>query len=545
MKKYTLALSLILIINLGCMKMKEKVDLIIYNAKIYTVDSSFSIAESFAINDGKFIAVGTTKEVSEKYYSEQAIDMQGQVIYPGFIDGHCHFYGYGSYKNSVDLKNVKSEEELLQRVVEYSENNESVWIRGRGWDQNIWESKEFPGNEKLNELFPDRPVLLIRVDGHAVLVNQAAMDLVNPDADQIEDYLVLQDGEFRGVLIDNGADIFKDSAARLSSEEITKALLIAQKDCFEVGLTSVSDAGLDQEVVQVIVDLNKADTLHMRIYAMLNPNEENKQFVMENGIYQTDQLHICSIKLYADGALGSRGGCLLDPYADDKNNSGLILHDKDYYTDYCEFAYDHSYQVCTHAIGDSANRFVLDLYADFLGTKNDLRWRIEHAQTVHENDFHKFADYSIIPSVQPTHATSDMGWVGKRLGEERIKNAYAYKRLMQQNGWISSGSDFPVESINPVFGFYSAIARKDQQGNPEHGFQMDNALTREEALKAMTIWAAKANFEEEIKGSIEKGKWADFVVVDRDIMTADESRIVNTQVLNTYLSGREVYTFEK
>lgn len=543
--KSALILSLVLILNIGCMKKKEKADLIIFNATVYTVDSAFNMAEAFAIKDGKFLKIGFNKEILDAYEADSIIDMNGKAVYPGLIDAHCHFYGYGSYKNTVNLSEVLSEDELVERVVEFAETNKTGWIRGRGWDQNLWESKDFPTNEKLNELFPDRPILLIRVDGHAVLVNQAAMDLVKPDLDEIKEYKLLKEGEFRGVLLDNGADKFKDAAARLSREEVQEALLIAQKDCFGVGLTSVSDAGLDQDVVQQIIKLNKSGDLSMRIYAMLNPNDENKQFVNENGIYQTDQLHICSIKLYADGALGSRGACLCHPYTDDPENTGLILHNIDYFKEYCQFAFDHSYQVCTHAIGDSANRFVLDLYVDYLKGKNDLRWRIEHAQVINENDFYKFMDYSIIPSVQPTHATSDMKWAVQRLGFDRVKNAYAYKRLMQLNDWIPSGSDFPVESINPIFGFYSAVARQDHNGNPVEGFQMENALSREEALKAMTIWAAMANFEERIKGSIEEGKFADFVVFDEDLMKVEESEIIKVRLLSTYLSGKEVYKFEK
>ncbi|MBT5527840.1 MAG: amidohydrolase [Cytophagia bacterium] len=541
MKYILISLAFMLLLNVGCVKKKEKVDLIIYNAKVYTVDSAFTNAEAFAVKDGHFIMVGKTSEVSEKYYAENAIDLHGKVVYPGLIDAHCHFFGYGSYKNTVNLSGVVSEEEMISKVVDFADNNNTAWIRGRGWDQNLWEGNEFPTFNKLNELFPDRPILLIRVDGHAVLVNQAAMDLVNPPLEDIQEYMVLKDGNFAGVLLDNGADMLKDAANDLSQQEIMDALLIAQEDCFAVGLTTVSDAGLSQEVVQAIIALNESKELNMRMYAMLNPNEENKKFVIENGIYQTDYLHICSIKLYADGALGSGGACLCHPYTDDSSSSGFILHDNKYFTSYCQFAYDHNYQVCTHAIGDSANRFVLDLYAEYLKGKNDLRWRIEHAQVISENDFQKFADFSIIPSVQPTHATSDMGWAEKRLGSERVKNAYAYKRLLDITGWIPNGSDFPVESINPLFGFYSTIARKDQQGNPPNGFQFENALSREEALKAMTIWAAKSNFEENIKGSIELGKLADFVILENDIMEIDELEIIDTKVLSTYIGGKEVY----
>jgi predicted amidohydrolase YtcJ len=541
--RYTgLLVCCVLFINFGCMKKKEKADFIVYNAKVYTVDSLFSKAEAFVIKDGKFVDVGFTKDILTKYESDQMLNLKNKSVLPGFIDPHCHFFGYGSYKNTVDLTGCKSESDLVERVQAFASQNNSTWIRGRGWDQNKWEGKAFPTFDKLNELFPDRPLLLIRVDGHAVLVNKAAMDLVSPPLNEIEEFMLMVDGEFKGILLDNGADLIKEAANKMNAEEIRQALLLAQKDCLEVGLTSISDAGLDRDVVEAIMALNESQEMKMRIYAMLNPNEESKAFVREHSVYKSDHLHVCSIKLYADGALGSRGACLCKPYTDDPNHYGFILHEKDYFTEYASFAYGNGYQVCTHAIGDSANRFVLDLYATYLKGKNDLRWRIEHAQVIDENDFQKFADYSIIPSIQTTHATSDMGWAVKRLGKERLKNAYAYKRLLNLNGYLPNGSDFPVEDINPLYGFYAAIARKDHDGKPEEGFQMENALSREEALKAMTIWAAKANFEEDIKGSIEIGKLADFVVVDQDIMTITETDIPGVKVLYTFIGGEELYS---
>lgn len=273
---------------------------------------------------------------------------------------------------------------------------------------------------------------------------------------------------------------------------------------------------------------------------MLNPTEENTSYFITKGPYITPGLVVRSIKLYADGALGSRGACLLQQYSDD-DQSGFMVNNSDYFNKYCALAKKHNYQVCTHAIGDSANRYILHLYATYLQNSNDLRWRIEHAQVVDKEDIGMFGKYNIIPSVQTTHATSDMYWAEKRLGPVRVKNAYSYKSLLEQNGWLPNGSDFPVESINPLYGYYSAIFRKDHKGFPEGGFQMENSINRIQALKAMTIWAAKSNFMENSVGSIEKGKFADFVVLDKNILECPEKDLLGLQVLQTFINGEQVF----
>ena len=320
-----------------------------------------------------------------------------------------------------------------------------------------------------------------------------------------------------------------------------KALLDAQRNCFAVGLTSLHVAGLDADVISMMDDLDRQDSLKIRIYAMLLAKEKNLEAYMYKGIYKTDRLHVASIKMFADGALGSRGARLLKPYSDDPGNSGFWVTDPSVIRHFARLADSCGYQVNVHCIGDAANDTVLQIFGDILGGKNDKRWRIEHAQVLAPRDFELFGKYSIVPSVQPTHATSDMYWVRERLGD-RVKDAYAYKRLLEQLGWLADGSDFPVESINPVYGFYAAFTRQDRQGYPEGGFQPGDALTRREALKAMTIWAAKAAFEENEKGSIESGKFADFVVLDRDIMTAPPPDVVNSKVLYTFIGGEMVYS---
>jgi predicted amidohydrolase YtcJ len=520
----------------------ENVDLIVFNTTVITVDSNFSKTESFAVKNGKIIETGTTNYILSKYKSNNKLDLTGKYVYPGFIDAHCHFYGYGTNLQRADLEGAKSFEEVITKLQYFYANRKSEYIAGRGWDQNLWSDKSFPTNEKLNKLYPDKAVILIRIDGHAALVNDYVLKKAGITASTKIDggKIEVSNGKLTGILIDNAVDLSTAIIPKPGKESIENSLTEAQKNCFKVGLTSISDAGLDKNVILEIDSLQKDGKLKMRIYAMLNPTDENMEYFVKKGPYTSPLLIVRSIKLYADGALGSRGACLLQPYCD-ANQCGLMVNKMAYFDKYCKLAYENGYQICTHAIGDSANRFVLHLYASYLKTSNDLRWRIEHAQVVDKADIDLFGKYNIIPSVQTTHATSDMYWADERLGPVRIKNAYAYKSLMEQNGWLPNGSDFPVESINPIFGFYAAVFRQDHKGYPVGGFQPENALTRQQALQAMTIWAAKSSFEEQNKGSIEKGKYADFVVLDQNLLECSEHDVLNLQVLFTFINGEEVY----
>ena len=532
---------------LSCNLVKEKVDLIVLNTKVYTIDKNFSIAKSFAVKNGKFLDVGTDKEILNKYSAPIIYNAIGKTIYPGFIDGHCHFYYYGlGLQRNADLTGSKSFEEVLEIIKKFHKENPSEWITGRGWDQNDWEKKEFPDKNELDKLFPNNPVFLTRVDGHAALVNIEALKRAGITGKTIVEggVIKLKDGKPTGILIDNAIDLVKEIIPQPDKNEQINALIKAQDNCFAVGLTSIVDAYLDKEIVELIDSLHKCGDLKIRVYTMLSSTEENIEKFVKNGPYKTDHLTVRSVKLFADGALGSRGALLMEPYSDDPDNIGLLMESPDYYRNICEKALKYGYQVNTHAIGDSGVRFILNIYGEFLKDTNDLRWRIEHSQVVHPDDFKLFKKYSIIPSVQPTHATSDMYWAENRLGEKRIKGAYAFKELLQQNGWIIIGTDFPVEDINPLYTFYAAVARKDLKAYPENGFQMENALTREEALKSMTIWAAKGSFEENEKGSIEPGKNADFVVLDKDIMKIDENKIPDVKVVKTFVGGEEVYSSE-
>ncbi len=523
--------------------MKVMVDLIVRNATIYTLDAKFSKCDCFAVSGGKFVAVGRESEIVSRYEAHEIIDAGKKFVYPGFIDAHAHFYGYALNLEYADLTSSASEAEMIELLKKHASNHPTAWLVGRGWDQNKWQDKHFPDNQKLDELFPDTPVVLTRIDGHAVLANSSAIKLAGikniDDVKKGEGILV--NGKFSGVFLENTADKLRQAIPSPQGIDLYNLLAQAEKNCFEAGLTSVTDAGLDKNTIILIDTLQQSGKLRIRIYAMLNPSSENILHFVNHGPKITDHLSIRSIKLYADGALGSRGACLLNPYSDEPSNSGMIVSSIETMQSICRLALENGYQVNTHAIGDSAVRIVLKMYASVLNGKNDKRWRIEHAQVVDPSDIHLFGDNSIIPSVQAAHATSDMYWAADRLGKVRVKNAYAYHTLMQQNGWIPNGTDFPIEHINPLLTFYSAVFRMDKDGFPVGGFQSENALSREDALRSITIWPAMAAFEENKKGSIEPGKYADFVILDTDLINGSAIDILKTKVENTYLGGERVF----
>ena len=536
MKKYIIIYVMAMF---GC-NIKEQVDLLIYNAQIYTVDEHFSIAEAFAVKDGRFVAVGSTTEIRARYSSRQELDMQGAPVYPGFNDAHCHFVGLGNNLQSADLRGAASFQEVLDRVAVHHAAFPSEWIVGRGWDQNLWEDKRFPTNKELNRLYPNTPVILTRIDGHAIVANEEAIRRVGikiNDASLPPDEAPVKNGSFTGIFMENTIERFMNLIPQPTKEEQTELILRAATLCYRYGLTSVSDAGLSLSSIQLLDTLQQSGRLKLRVDAWIEPSEAN--FERFKAPYRTDRLTVSCLKLYMDGALGSRGAWMLAPYTDEPAISGIRVITDDQFLDYCQKAHEAGLQVATHCIGDAANQNTLRLYAQILKGENDLRWRIEHAQIIAPEDFEKFKKYSIVPSVQPTHATSDMFWAKNRVGE-RLQGGYAYQELKNQLGWLPFGTDFPVEEINPIYTFFAAVCRKNLDFLPEGGFQMENALTREDALRAMTIWAAKASFDEKQKGSVEPDKWADFVVLDRDIMTAAEQDIPETRVLSVYIAGERM-----
>lgn len=541
--KHILAAAGISLLLMACSSSKQQADLLIYNATIYTVDSAFSTAKAMAVKDGKIIAVGKSADLEKEFEAKEKLDATGKFIYPGFIDAHAHFVGYGMSLQRVDLTGTSSWKECIERVKVFANENKEGWITGRGWDQNDWDMKEFPNNETLDTLFPDRPVLLTRIDGHAAIANTKALELAGIKAGdtltggEIEE----MEGTLTGILIDNAIDLVSAKIPGANEEQFKKALQAAEQNCFAMGLTTIDDCGLGYVSVDRIKELQAKGDLKMRLYVMLSDEKANYDYAAKNGMIKTDRLNVRSFKVYGDGALGSRGACLLQPYSDKAGHFGFLLSKPEHFDSVANWIYSNRWQMCTHAIGDSGNRTILNTYARYLKGKNDLRWRIEHAQVVNQNDFDLFGNYSIIPSIQPTHATSDMYWAGKRLGEEREKGAYAYKQLLQQNGWLPLGTDFPVEDISTFKTFYAAVVRKDAKGWPAAGYQMENALSREEALRGMTIWAAKSNFEENEKGSLEKGKFADFVILDADILKEAPEKLLSIKVLKTFVGGEKVF----
>ncbi len=527
----------------GGIKMKDKVDLIVKNGVIYTVDAANSRGEAMVVHRGKILAIGTNTSILDHYQAVKVLDLNGKFVYPGFIDAHCHFMGYALGLQYVDLFGCKSFEEVLGRLKHAGKMAPGKWLVGRGWDQNVWADKNFPDNSQLNLAYPDVPVMLIRVDGHVVLANQEALKragigLKNQFGD---DQVEIKHGRLTGILSETAADMMRETVPLPVGMELTDLIRRAEQQCFAVGLTMVSDAGLDYQQVVEIDSLQKAGKLKMQVYAMLTPNKTNINELIAHGPYLTDRLAVRSIKIYADGSLGSRTAKLKQPYADAPSGSGIIVTKADSVRKLCKIAYENGYQVNTHCIGDSANSMILKIYGEFLKGRNDLRWRVEHAQVVDPDDLHFYRDYSVIPSVQATHATSDMKWASDRIGSERMKGAYAYKNLMLQNGWIANGTDFPIENISPLFTFYAAVARKDLDGFPDGGFMMENALSREEALRSITIWASKADFKELSKGSLEIGKDADFVVLDQDIMQVPIGKVPKVNVLQTFILGEKVF----
>lgn len=560
-------MRLLLIYSVACLlcfsscegNKKQSADYIIKNAIVYTADPSFTTLQSFAVKEDKIIAVGTDASIEIAFESDSVVDMQGKTILPGLIDAHCHFYGYAKGLRECNLTGTKSFEEVVARVQSFAKTNKRSWIVGRGWDQNDWPVKQYPNRKILDSLFPNTPVILKRIDGHAALANGAALRAAGvTDSTEITGGEILRElisvpvagrrnrektiaGPATGILIDNAVDLVDRVVPPLSTEDMRDALLEAQENCLKVGLTSVTDAGLMKREIDELTALETSGQLQLRIYAMLSDSAPNYDYYLSKGPFKTSHINVRSFKFYGDGALGSRGAFLLEPYSDMPGHRGFLLRSEKHYRDKFTLLRDKGFQVCTHCIGDSANRMVLKLYGEILGENNEARWRIEHAQIVHPEDRKWFARYAVIPSVQPTHATSDMYWAEKRLGAARMAGAYSFRSLLNECGQIALGTDFPVEDINPMNTLYAAVARKDLKGFPDGGFMKQESLSRKETIWGMTVWAAYAAFEEEEKGSIAPGKYADFIVLEKDPLKCSEEEIPSIKVLQTWSGGRKVY----
>jgi hypothetical protein len=541
----------------------REANILLVNGVVYTLDEYNTIAEAIAVRGNRIVAVGSTNDLKEQYPHSYTVDLNGMAVMPGFVDAHGHVLGEGSRLYTLDVVGTTSPEQIVEMVAQRVQESEAgQWIYGRGWDQNDWESpegmpsaKEFPTHDLLDKVSPNNPVILRRIDGHALWVNKKALELAgitaatkDPDGGKIHrDKL----GIPTGVLIDNAMDLMDKVVPELTDDEIEKRIKLALEECAKLGLTEVHDMGVDLQVINIYKKLIDRGECPIRVYAAIGGTGETWEHYRKSGpeLGYKGLLTVRALKLYMDGALGSRGAALLEEYSDDPGNRGLTTTSEDEIRKACEQALESGFQVCTHAIGDRGNNITLNEYEKVLAKlpKNSPspRWRIEHAQVLKLSDIPRFHMLGVIPSMQPTHCTSDMYWAEARVGPERIKGAYAWRSLMQNGSHIISGSDFPVESVNPLWGFYAAITRSDHAGYPQEGWRAQEKMTRDEAARSFTQWAAYGAFEENYKGTIEVGKWADLTVLGRNIMEIPPKEILRTEVTMTIVNGTIMYQSER
>jgi len=529
-----------LLLAVSCGFKGTEVDLILHNAHIYSGSNLDQTSQAVAVKDGIIVALGAEHQILNKYASKNKIDLKGQPVYPGFIDAHSHFISLGESLLWADLVNTDSFEQVLSKTFTYKSKFTHDWILGRGWDQNDWPSAEFPTNEELNKRFPNSPVYLERIDGHAALVNNYALKLaaINEFTNVTGGEIVKLNGRPTGVLVDNAVTLVRDLIPEMSSSDKIKAIKIAENKCISAGLTTITEAGLHYTDILLIDSLHKSGDLSIKVYAMYSDTPENYNYAdtLKKSL-KTSKLNACSFKYFADGSLGSYGAFLKKPYSDKTKKTGSLLNTAKHFSLKAEWCLNKGYQMNTHCIGDSANSKMLDIYAKTLKKTNDLRWRIEHCQVISPEDLSQFKNFNIIPSVQPLHATSDFPWFKERLGLTRSKNAYTYSQLLDQIGIVALGTDFPVETHKPLNTFYAAVYRKNISGYPVSGVQPSEALTRKEALLGMTLWSALANFQENSSGTIEISKAADFTILDRDILKVKEKYLPETKVTYTIIDG--------
>ena len=542
----------LLTVPLWAQAQSRPADLIVTNARIYTVDDSRPVVAAMAVRDGRIAFTGSAREaMALKGAATRVVDAGGRTVIPGMVDAHAHLLGLGQSLRSVPLYGARSYDEVIARVVARSKGVPAgQWIVGRGWDQNQWGDTRFPTHDALSRALPNHPVYLTRVDGHAGLANAAAMRAANvtaamkdPSGGRIER---TASGDASGVFIDNAKAFVERVIPRETREETRAEIRAAIAESHRWGLVGLHDAGESRATIDLMEEMAKAGEIPFRLYIMIGDDSAAVAHYLargpQSGLYD-NHLWIRSIKLYADGALGSRGAALLEPYSDDPNNTGLLLSAPAHIQDVAGRALRAGFQVNAHAIGDRGNRVVLDAYDAALRSNPvaDHRFRVEHAQILNHDDIPRFAQLGVIPSMQAVHQTSDMYWAGNRLGVGRLLGAYAWRSLLSTGIVVPNGSDFPVEAVNPLLSFHSAVARQDAENWPAGGWMAEQKMTREEALKSMTIWPAYAGFQEAMMGSLSPGKLADFVILDRDIMTVADRDILGTAVVATYIGGKPVY----
>ena len=518
-----------------------KVDLIVHNARIHTMDDEGSIVEAMAISDGKIVEVGPERQILNKYRSDRILDAQKKAIYPGFTDAHGHLFAYARQKLGVNLFGVNAWSAIMDSCIQHSKANPRSFLLGRGWDQSLWGNDIMPTNASLNAAFPDIPVALYRVDGHAVLVNDCLLKKagISDKTAVAGGKIHTENGRCTGLLVDNAMELIKPILPDYSNEEYERTLLEIQDELLSFGITGVHEAGITQKELSLLRSLNQKKQLKLDVYAMLTANPENLAFAQKKGVFQEGKLSVRSFKLYLDGALGSRGALLKRPYSDDASTTGILITRMDSLQYWMKQALSVGYQLNTHAIGDSANKLVLEAYKMAYDKLPDHRWRIEHAQVVDPADWHLFRDHVVFPSVQPSHAVSDQRWASARLGKDRLSGAYAYFSLYKTFGMLALGTDFPVEPVNPFNTLRSAVLRKDKNNYPNQGFLNQEALSLALALKGMTIWPQFAAFSERSRGMLQKGYEATFILLDKP-MTDSEIPIDN-YALKVFIQGQEAY----
>lgn len=521
----------------------ESVDLIIHNAQIHSGNRYDHVFEAMAIKDGIIVELGPEREILNKYRGT-SIDAAGKSIYPSFFDAHGHLFWLAEKKLTCDLTGSRSMNEVINRLEKYrAQRNPSV-IVGRGWDQSLWTDKDLPTNEALSRIFPDVAVVLYRVDEHAVLVNDVALEKAGIDADSFVEggqLLKKADGTLSGVLLDNAIDLLKNILPKTDIKAMKQAIAELQDELLEFGITDVHEAGITLDQLHLLQEMEKEGLLKISIYAMLFPGKREVEFARNEGVYSSEHLLVRSFKVIGDGALGSRGACLLHPYHDARHTHGFMLIKMDSIRKIAEAALETNYQLNVHCIGDSTNRQVLKMMADMTQDKPDHRWRIEHAQVVNPEDLSYFDGTGIIPSVQPTHAVSDMRFVQERLGKEREKHAYIYKTLLDVAKILAIGTDFPVEHFDPFLTFQAAVKRKNTAHQPEGGYQIQEAISNNDCLKGMTLWAALASFQERSKGSLEPQKLANFIILNQPLV--ENLDYTKNYVISTFIRGEEVFKF--
>ncbi|MFN0102332.1 MAG: amidohydrolase [Bryobacteraceae bacterium] len=523
----------------------EPADLVVNNATIYTANPAQPRAKAMAIRNGRIVAIGD--EVRARIGPKtEVMDLNGAPVIPGLIDSHVHMAGLGQMIETADLRHVKTVAEVAALVRQRAARlPKGAWIRARNWDQTNW-GGEFPLHTALTEAAPDHPVFLSRVDGHAAWVNRKAMEIAGID-EKTPDPLggkIIRDSAGRptGVLIDRAQGLVGSKIPNATDDEVVSRLRAAARECARLGLTSVHDAGIGEQELRAYRKLLAANQLPLRVYVMIGGEGPMWTRFLETGPEVSERLTVRSIKLMADGAMGSRGAAFWQPYADDPGNTGLMILKQETVERVARQAVEKGFQVNTHAIGDRANRMVLDAYGQVLGENNAKRFRVEHAQAVALPDFALFNKFGVIASMQSTHATSDMRWALARLGPDRVAGAYAQKRMLNAGAVVANGSDFPVEEPSPLMGFYAAVSRQDAQGRPAGGWRPEERLTREEALRSWTWAGAYAAFEEGWKGTLETNKVADFLVLSGDIMTLPLAELPAVKVRMTFVAGQTVFS---